>query len=244
MVGRRFRGPDLGGGSGNGGYVCGLVALEAGPGLRAVEIRRAGGVPLDRVLAVRVEDGETVLSDDEGLIARTTPADLPVTVPVPPPLDVAGRVSARFLERLERGEVRHTFPECFVCGHRRGLGDGLRVFVGPLDGEPGLVPWVGAWRPDAAFLDEAGRVRAEFVWSALDCPGGWAIAGPGNTGTLQVEILEPVDGRQELIVMGWPMAAASARPGSRRRYAGTAIFDARGRLLARGAAIWVAPRTA
>jgi len=44
--------------------------------------------------------------------------------------------------------------------------------------------------------------------------------------------------------MGWPMAAAAARPGSRRRYAGTAIFDARGRLLARGAAIWVAPRAA
>jgi hypothetical protein len=66
--------------------------------------------------------------------------------------------------------------------------------------------------------------------------------GPANTGTLQVEILAPVVGRDELIVMGWPMAAVTARPGSRRRYAGTAMFDARGRLLARGAAIWVAPR--
>ncbi len=244
VVGRRFRGPDVGGGIGNGGYVCGLVALAAGPGLRAVEIRRAAGVPLDRPLVVRVEDGDAVLSDDEGLIARTTSPDLTVTVPVPPSLDVARRVSTRFLERLESGEVRHTFPECFVCGHRRRPGDGLRIFVGPLEGQPGHAPWVGMWRPDAAFLDEDGRVRAEFVRSALDCPGGWAIAGPGNTGTLQVEILEPVDGRQELIVMGWPMAPASARPGSRRRYAGTAIFDACGRLLARAAAIWVAPRSA
>ena len=53
-----------------------------------------------------------------------------------------------------------------------------------------------------------------------------------------------VVGRRELIVMGWPIGAAGARPGSRRRYAGTAMFDARGALLARGAAIWVAPRAA
>jgi hypothetical protein len=243
-IGRRFRGPDLGGGTGNGGYVCGVVALAAGAGPRGVEIRRAAGVPLDRPLVVRVEEGGAVLSDDEGVIARTTAADLTVAAPAPPPVDVARRVSTRFLERLESGEIRHTFPECFVCGHRRGPGDGLRVFTGPVDEELGdeAGTRVGAWRPDAAFLDEDGDLRPEFVWSAMDCPGGWAIAGPANTGTLQVEILEPVDGRQDLIVMGWPMAADSARAGSRRRYAGTAMFDARGRLLARGAAIWVAPR--
>jgi hypothetical protein len=221
-----------------------VVALAAGAGPRGVEIRRAAGVPLDRPLVVRVAEGDAVLSDDEGVIARTTSPDLAVTVPAPPAVDVARHVSSRFLERLERGEVRHTFPECFVCGHRREPADGLRVFPGPVDGglgdEAGMR--VGAWRPDAAFLDEAGRLRPEFVWSALDCPGGWAIAGPANTGTLQVEILEPVDGHQELIVMGWPMRADSARPGSRRRYAGTAMFDTRGRLLARGAAIWVTPR--
>lgn len=201
-------------------------------------------MPLDRPLVVRVEEGDAVLSDDEGVIARTTSADLAVTVPAAPPLDVARRASTRFLERLEKGEIRHTFPECFVCGHRREPGDGLRVFVGPIDGRLGGVPGmrVGAWRPDVALLDEGGRLRPEFVWSAMDCPGGWSIAGPANTGTLQVEILAPVDGRQELVVMGWPVAADPARPGSRRRYAGTALFDARGRLLARGAAIWVAPR--
>ena len=167
-------------------------------------------------------------------------------MPAPPPLEVARRVTGRFLEQLESGEVAHPFPECFVCGHRREPGDGLRLFTGPLGGGLGdeAGPRVAAWRPDAACLDEVGRLRPEFVWSVLDCPGGWAIAGPANTGTLQVEILGPVDGRQELIVMGWPMAAAAARAGSRRRYAGTAIFDARGRLLARGAAIWVAPRAA
>ena len=66
MVGRRFRGPDVGGGTGNGGYVCGLVALAAGPGARGVEIRRATGVPLDRPLVVRVGGRDAVLSMTRG----------------------------------------------------------------------------------------------------------------------------------------------------------------------------------
>jgi hypothetical protein len=214
--------------------------------VRGVEIKQAVGVPLDRPLAVREAEGGVVVYDDDGVVARTIAAELAVSVPAPPPLEVARQVSGRFLERLESGEIEHAFPECFVCGHRRAPGDGLRLFPGPLDGTLGQVPGlrVAAWRPDAVFLDEAGGLRPEFVWSALDCPGGWAIAGPANTGTLQVEILGPIDGRRELIVMGWPMTAASARPGSRRRYVGTALFDSRGRLLARGAAIWVAPRAA
>ncbi len=246
VVERRFRGPDMGGGTGNGGYFCGLVALAAGPGTRSVEIRRADGVPLDRPLTVRAAADGAEVHDQDGLIARTTGEAIAVTVPAPPPLEVARRTSARFLERLESGEIVHQFPECFVCGHRRAPGDGMRLFTGPLDGGVAGTAGmrVGAWRPAADFLDEAGRLRPEIVWSAMDCPGGWAIAGPANTGTLQVEILGPVDGRQDLIVMGWPMPAASARPGSRRRYAGTAMFDARGGLLARGAAIWVAPRAA
>jgi hypothetical protein len=246
VVERRFQGPDMGGGTGNGGYFCGLVAVAAGPGTRSVEIRRASGVPLDRPLTVRaVPDGAEV-HDQDGLIARTTEEEIAVTVPAPPPLEVARRISTRFLEQLEGGKVAHQFPGCFVCGHRRAPGDGMRLFTGSLDG--GLVGTagtrVGAWRPAEGFLDEAGWLRPEIVWSALDCPGGWAIAGPANTGTLQVEILGPVNGRQDLIVMGWPMPAASTRPGSRRRYAGTALFDARGGLLARGAAIWVALRAA
>jgi hypothetical protein len=246
VVERRFQGPDMGGGTGNGGYFCGLVAVAAGPGTRSVEIRRASGVPLDRPLTVRAVPGGAEVHDQDGLIARTTEEEIAVAVPAPPPLEVARRISTRFLEQLEGGKVAHQFPECFVCGHRRAPGDGMRLFTGSLDG--GLVGTagtrVGAWRPAEGFLDEAGRLRPEIVWSALDCPGGWAIAGPANTGTLQVEILGPVNGRQDLIVMGWPMPAASARPGSRRRYAGTALFDARGGLLARGAAIWVALRAA
>jgi hypothetical protein len=242
VVERRFRGPDVRGGTGNGGYFCGLVAQALGAGARSVEIRRTSGVPLDRPLTVKLVGDGAEVHDEEGLVARASAAEVSITPPPPPSLEEARQASARFQDRLERGEVRHPFPECFVCGHRRAPGDGLRLFAGPRDGAgeaPG--PRVAAWRPHPAFLDEAGRVRPEFVWSALDCPGGWALAGPANTGTLQVELRGPVDGGRDLIVMGWPVPTPG-RPGSRRRYAGTAMYDADGRLLARGTAIWVAPR--
>jgi len=242
-VERRFRGPDTGGGTANGGYFCGLVARAAGPTARTIEIIRTTGVPLERPLRVRVRDG--VVDDADGPIARVVPHRIAVAAPAPPPIEVAEQVSTRFLAQLEAGEIAHTFPECFVCGHRRAAGDGLRLFAGPLREERAGDPpgaRAAAWRPAPAFLDETGCLRPEFVWAALDCPGGWAIADAANTGTLQVEILASVRGDQRLIVMGWPMTPPSARPGSRRRYAGTAIFDSRGRLLALGAAIWVAPR--
>lgn len=246
VVERRFRGPDTGGGTGNGGYFCGLVARAVGPTARTIEITRTSGVPLDRPLRVRARDGGGMVEDDEGPIARVVTERIAVAAPAPPPVAVAAEAGTRFLAGLEAGEIAHTFPECFVCGHRRAAGDGLRLFAGPLpEGRAGDPPGAraAAWRPAPAFLDESGCLRPEFVWAALDCPGGWAIADAANTGTLQVEILAPVPGDQRLIVMGWPMRPPAPRPGSRRRYAGTALFDGRGRLLALGAAIWVAPRT-
>jgi hypothetical protein len=242
VVARRFRGPDAGPATGNGGYFCGLVAGVA-PQAATIEIRASAGVPLDRPLAVRVDAGAVAVLDDGALVARSSPARLAVHPPAPPSLEVALEASRRFEAQLDDGSVRHTFPECFVCGHRRAAGDGMRLFAGPLprDGPERGQARVAGWRPDPAFLDEAGRLRPEFVWAALDCPGGWALPGPINTGTLQVEIREPVDGRRPLIVMGWRAPAPGPRAGSRRRYAGTALFDAGGRLLALGAAIWVAP---
>jgi hypothetical protein len=243
VIERRFRGPhDAASATGNGGYFCGRVALAAGAG--AVEIRARAGVPLDRPLALHARDGAVEVLDGPALIARTSAARLQVTAPPPPSLAVALEASRRFEAALEAGAVAHTFPECFVCGHDRAPGDGMRLFAGPLSdgGSDRGHTRVAGWQPDPGLLDGDGRLRDEFVWSALDCPGGWALAGPGNTGTLHVEIREPIDGRRPLIVMGWPEPGpAGGRAGSRRRYAGTALFDARGRLLALGAAIWVAP---
>jgi hypothetical protein len=243
VIARRFRGPhDATSATGNGGYFCGRVAAATGAG--GVEIRARAGVPLDRPLALRTTDGVAEVHDGPTLVARTSAERLPVTAPAPPPLAVALEVSRRFEADLEAGVAPHAFPECFVCGHRRAPGDGMRLFAGPRpdDGAGRGRTRVAGWRPDPTLLDADGRLGEEFVWSALDCPGGWALPGPGNTGTLQVDIREAIDGREPLIVMGWPEPGPSdGSLRSRRRYAGSAIFDARGRLLALGAAIWVAP---
>ena len=125
VIERRFRGPDVGGGTGNGGYVCGLVALAAGPGARGVEIRRATGVPLDRPLVVRRRRGGAVLSDDEGLIARTSRGGSDGHGrPRRRALEIARQVSARFLERLESGKVVHRrsrSASCAATGGRRAM---------------------------------------------------------------------------------------------------------------------------
>jgi hypothetical protein len=243
VVARRFRGPDTGLATGNGGYFCGLVAAAA-PTVTTIEIRSRAGIPLERPLTVREGAGTVEVLDDGALVACAAPERLVVQAPAPPPVEVALEVSRQFQARLDDGLVRHPFPECFVCGHLRALGDGLRLFAGPLpdDGRDRGQVRVAGWQPDPALLDPEGRLRPEFVWAALDCPGGWALPEPVNTGTMQVEIREPVDGRQHLIVMGWRAAAVDRpRAGSRRRYVGTAMFDEGGGLLALGAAIWVAP---
>jgi hypothetical protein len=49
-----------------------------------------------------VAEGGADVYDDEGLVARTSAEELAVAVPAPPPLEVARRVSGRFLEQLER----------------------------------------------------------------------------------------------------------------------------------------------
>ncbi len=156
VVARRFRGPETDdGATANGGYFCGLVA-GAAPRATTIEIRARAGVPLDRPLTVR-GDGHTVeVLDDGALVARSAAERLPVRAPAPPALEIALEASRRFEAHLDDGSVRHTFPECFVCGHRRAPGDGLRIFAGPVSGaglEGGEVR-VAGWTPDPTFLDD------------------------------------------------------------------------------------------
>jgi hypothetical protein len=61
---------------------------------------------------------------------------------------------------------------CFVCGPKRSPGDGLRIFPGPLQDKAYIA---AIWIPDNSLSDKKGNIRKEFVWSALDCPSGWAI---------------------------------------------------------------------
>jgi hypothetical protein len=229
VIDRRFHGPP---GSGNGGYTCGVLASFVNEPAQ-VTLRRPP--PLDRSLSVIRRGRRAELFDGNQLIAEAERAELePLDVPYPPSLREAERAAEAY-----RGFREHTFPTCFVCGPARAEGDGLRIFAGPVDESARLV--AAPWIPAANLGGPDGRVRREFVWAALDCPGAFAVGYPDRGETLlgrltaQLESLPGVGERH--IVVGWPLGTDG-----RKLYAGTAVFRETGDLVACARATWIIPR--
>lgn len=82
--------------------------------------------------------------------------------------------------------------------------------------------------PDATLVAPDGHIKPEFVWAALDCPGGWAVAVFQREpqillGQLTVEIVCPLPGGEQYVAVGWPIAKEG-----RKCRAGTAIFSTPG----------------
>src|SRR6185436_5361323 len=104
--------------------------------------------------------------------------------------------------------------------------DGLRIFAGG-DADDGIVaaPWV----PDASLADADGRVRPEFLWAALDCPGYFAIATPGETA-----VLGRMSAGETCVLVAWALGRSA-----RKLHAGTALFGAGGQLRGRSAQTWI-----
>jgi hypothetical protein len=191
--------------------------------------------PLDRPLNVVRRGRRAQLFDGNRLVAEAERIDHEsLDLPPPPSLADAQRAAATY-----SGFHEHAFPTCFVCGPERAEGDGLRIFAGPV---PDRSPIVAApWTP-APNLDRSdGRVRREFVWAALDCPGAFAVGYPARGETLlgrlaaHVESLPRVG--EECIVVGWPLGEDG-----RKLYAGTALFGETGDVHAWARATWIVPR--
>jgi hypothetical protein len=228
VVAERFHGPP---GSGNGGYVCGrLAAYVEGP----VEVTLRLPPPLGVPLTVDRDGDTTTATDGERVIAEARPAE--VTLTAPPPVEPAAAQAAS--ERYPGHDV-HPFPTCFVCGPERGA-DGLRIFPGPVDGRDVVA---APWTPAADVADAAGAVRPEFVWCALDCAGAWSLEISMERlivlGRLRARIDRPVRAGEPLVVVGRPLGIDG-----RKLYAGTALYDAAGSVLAVAQATWVQLRTA
>lgn len=223
-IARRYCGPPE---SGNGGYTCGRVA-QALSGVVAVTLRRPP--PLDTELQlVRTPEGAALL-DGDLTVAEARRAELALEPPPCPGLSVAAEAAARY-----HGLEEHAFPSCFVCGTARSPGDGLRIFAGDT-GEDGIV--AAPWKPDAGLAGADGRVRPEFVWAALDCPGAWAwlaeLDRPLVLGRLTASLDRPVLAGRPHIVGGWRLG----RDG-RKHESGTAIWTADGTVCARARATWI-----
>lgn len=233
IVPQQFRGPPN---SGNGGYACGLMAKAIGgeQGATISAMLRAP-VSLDVALTLVVEGDEAKLLGAADILIgeanRAPGEDLPPP-PLAPSLAEAHAAGRRFI-----GLRRPFHPICFTCGDRPDEGFGLRVFVGGVEGAPGLV--AGDWTPHANFADAGGLAPLEIVWAALDCPGSVAWVdgggGAGLLGTMTCWVRRRPNIGERTIVAAWPIEQSG-----RKQTSGTALYSADGEVMAVARQIWIA----
>jgi hypothetical protein len=225
VIDPRFHGPPT---SGNGGYVCGLLAGFIGS---SAEITLGKPPPLGRRLAVEQSGaGEVRLLDGNDVVARGRAADVHVEVPEPPSIAAAEEASRSYL-----GFRHHPFPTCFVCGPERQPGDGLRIFAGRLARGPLVAaPWI----PAPALAGDDGYVCPEFLWAALDCPGIFAAMNEDSRPTVLGRMAARIDAQvrpgSPCVVCGWEIGVDG-----RKRHTGTALFSESGKLLGTARATWI-----
>lgn len=225
VIARRFNGPPD---SGNGGYVAGrLGRLIEG----AAEVTLRAAVPIGKPLALVRANSHVELRDGDELIASV--AAKPLTLDVPSsPVDFA---AAEKLSGLGGSGEDSAYNTCFVCG--RGRHDGLRVFCSAVDGAGGI--HAGAWVPDASLEGATGKVAPEFLWGALDCPGGTAACeDEALTGRMHGIADADLSIGEKCIVLAWRVASEG-----RKRFAGTAVLDSKGRVRAKALSTWIMPKT-
>jgi hypothetical protein len=227
VIPARYCGPPQ---SGNGGYSCGVLAnFIDGP----AAVRLKAPPPLDVQMSVE-RDGDVVrLLRDDGIIAEARSCELEMDIPDLPDMACAMAATARFPEHF--GQY---FPTCFVCGTKRPGNDGMRILPGVARADGVMA---APWTPGDLWADEAGHVRPEFIWSALDCPGGFAVMGDGLAdgvsvllGEMRAAIDAPVRASDRCIVMAW-----SIQREGRKRFAGTALINEAGKVVARARQTWV-----
>lgn len=223
IINQRFCGPPN---SGNGGYTAGLIAanLPFSP-----EITLRVPPPLDKPMKL-INKGETAtLMDGDTLVAQAKVTDFQ--------LNVLKSVS---LEEAEKATITSNayqlspLQTCFVCGSKRDKGDGMRIHPGSIGKNKVAAPWV----PFVSLGDENGVVSEEFIWSALDCPGAWAIQDESQLfllGRMASKLVKPIKVAEKYIVMGWVIESEG-----RKTWTGTAIYEEDGTVCAYAKGTWIA----
>jgi hypothetical protein len=236
LIDKRYCGPPN---SGNGGYVCGRLARHI-PG--AAEVTLRAPPPLDTPLAaVAADDGTWDLRDGARVVATGRAASVELAR-----LETASFEEACAAELLTPVKPHeHPLPTCFVCGPARAKGDGLRIFAGPLGRHSRNAVLAASWIPDQNLAAEDGLVAPEFLWSALDCPTGYACNynqesdGFDQAALLLGRMSARIESRPRAgtrcIITAWP----TSRDG-RKRTAEAALHDEVGKLLAVAKTTWIA----
>lgn len=230
----RYNGPNT---SGNGGWVAGSLARLLGTGSVSVSLRSPAPLAVP-MLVRRRDDGTVSLENDGVLVAEAGSFELELDVPTPPDPDEA-EAAGVMARKVSAQGADSTYARCFSCGSTRS--DGLRIVAGPV-GEDGIV--ATTWTPMSYVTEASGRLSVEATWAALDCSAGFAWMhrlGPGTpivTARMTAAVDQPLQAGRRYTVIGWPIAQDG-----RKLHAGTAIFDATGKVQARSRQLWLIQRT-
>ena len=228
-IDQRFNGPPD---SGNGGYVCGILAdhFDAATRLSGVRARLYRPPPLETDLALRETKEGFGLFEGETAVAEAWADPLRLEVPEPISFDRAVDAAASF-----RGHAEHVFPSCFVCGPERAAGDGLRIFPGAIDGGP---VFAAPWEPAASLCGENQEVDSAFLWAALDCPGCFSFPQPENAILLLGELTAAIEGTVEAgsrcVLQSWRI-----RHQGRKHTTGSALYDEAGVCVGYAQGVWI-----
>lgn len=206
-----------------GGITGGLLARRVG---REAEVEFRRPVRTGAAMDVVDTDAGVALMDDGEIAAEARPGTIELNVPGPVSWEAATAASEAYL-----GHHDHPVPSCFTCGTERRVGDGLRVFAGPVADRPTLA---AAWTPHPNLSDDDGRLPLEYAWAAVDCPSIWAVmeAAPADSpdhvvsGQLAVRVDGSIRTGEPHVVMAWPLPTESGT-----RPTAAAIFDADGEVL-------------
>ena len=222
-ISKKFMGPP---GMANGGYVAGLMAR---PFAGAVTVRLHRPVPLERPLALHNGNGWQ-LTEGEALIASARADTFALNLPDLPAFAEVAAVATGYADASQ-----HPFQHCFVCGPSRKPHDGLCIFPTRL---PGRNMVAALWQPYPTLAAETGFVQTQYLWAALDCPGGIATIGneprPLVLGQISGELYGRVRADEKVMVLGWPIEA-----NGRKHTVGTALLAESGILLGKALAIWL-----
>ncbi len=241
VIPERFRGPPN---SGNGGYTAGAFAAPLHT-TEPVEVTLRSPVPLDRPLQVRHDDPLTV-HDGDTLVAESRSVALDLVVPAPPAwkdVEDAAPTSYSLQEIHPAGQPDHLtirgtgfHPICFCCGADHD--DGLRVFAAPVNNGEQVA---AIWQTQTAWAGNDGLVPAEYIWAALDCPGQFAFMADGirtgMLGRITAQLHAPVAAGRDYLVTAWRVGVEG-----KKHFAGSALIDRDGTVLARALATWIGRR--
>ncbi|MFA5565209.1 MAG: hypothetical protein WC184_04780 [Acidimicrobiia bacterium] len=185
--------------------------------------------PLDVPLSlVELDENKAELRAGEHLIANAEPTEFDLEVPPVPSLAQAAAAA-------EASPSHQVHGGCFGCGNRPE-GEGMRVFVGPMEFEGHQIV-AGTWKPVSWMGRADGTIDPQYVLAALDCPGAFSFISAdiraSLLGRIQFKQLEDLALDDEYVIIGWQIGTEG-----RKMFAGTAVADQSGHVKAVAKATW------